>query len=219
MTFAFATAGAYSTAPSGFPHGVGDGIPPIQSPICGGSITPGQAVMLNTIQHPNSGHVANATYSWSATGGALTPPTTNNSVVWTSPNSTGPQSITLTYSQGGCPSTQAVCATTVGDPSCNFIYVSQSGSDAVNYTSGGGGPGNAFASISFALSEASTNGITHIKVANGNYSESQTIDLIDGVTIEGGYDIVSGIWTKRSNAHRYKSRQLVRNEFRISSMG
>lgn len=200
VTYAFVTAGAYSTAPGSFPNGVGDGIPPIQSPICGGSITPGQAVTLGTIQAPAAGHVANATYSWSASGGTLSTPTTNSSVVWTSPLTTGPQTITLTYTQGGCTSTQTVCATTVGDPSCNFIYVSQTGSDAVSYASGGGGPGNPFATISYAVSQANINSIGHIKVANGNYTENQTIDLIDSITIEGGYQIGTGVWTKNSNS-------------------
>lgn len=199
VTYAFVAAGAYSTAPGSFPNGVGDGIPPIQSPICGGSITPGQAVTLNTLQPPTAGHIANSTYSWSASGGTLSSPTTNSSIVWTSPLTTGPQTITLTYTQGGCTSTQTTCVTTVGDPSCNFVYVSQGGSDAVSYADGGGGPGNPFASISYAISQVGT-GIKHIKVANGNYFESQTIELKRDIIIEGGYKVVSGVWVKNSNS-------------------
>ena len=62
---------------------------------------------------------------------------------------------------------------------CNIIYVSPSGS----------GSGTQAAPTSFlnALTLVSP-GVDHIRMAQGTYNISSTIDLIGGVTIEGGFN-------------------------------
>jgi len=72
---------------------------------------------------------------------------------------------------------------------CNIIYVSPSGS----------GSGTQAAPTSFlnALTLVSP-GVDHIRMAQGTYNISSTIDLIGGVTIEGGYD--PSTWIKSNNS-------------------
>ena len=72
---------------------------------------------------------------------------------------------------------------------CNIIYVSATGS----------GSGTQAAPTSFlnALTLAAP-GVNHIRMAEGTYPISNTINLIGGVTIEGGFDPVT--WDKSNNA-------------------
>ncbi|QQS30900.1 MAG: hypothetical protein IPM47_08250 [Sphingobacteriales bacterium] len=195
VTYAFIASGPY-TNQSGWPFGTGDGAPAIQSPICGSTVSPGQVVTLNTLQPPSSGHVTNASYAWAVSGGSLSS-SSGSSVNWTLPSTNGNYSVSVTYNFSGCSSPYtAVCTTTVGDPACDFIYVATTGTDIV----GGGGPSNPFATLSFALSQAVANSISHIKVRNGNYTQSSILNLQSNIQIEGGFDVVSGVWTKSSNS-------------------
>lgn len=72
---------------------------------------------------------------------------------------------------------------------CNIIYVSASGS----------GSGTKAAPTSFlnALTIVAP-GQNHIRMAEGTYPISNTINLISGVTIEGGFDPIT--WEKSNNA-------------------
>jgi len=72
---------------------------------------------------------------------------------------------------------------------CNIIYVSPNGS----------GSGTQAAPTSFlnGLTLVSP-GVDHIRMASGTYDISNTIDLIGGVTIEGGFDPIT--WVKSNNA-------------------
>jgi gliding motility-associated-like protein len=199
VTYAFVSTGAYSNAIGGYPYGNGDLAPNIISPICGSTITPNQDVVLTTLQAPASGHIANSNYDWTSTNGVITG--TGNSIVWTSPSTSGTQTISLTYNQG-CPSPATVdCITDVGDPLCEFVYVcSTTGSDAVSYIMGGGGPSNPFQTIAFACDQAEINNIRHIKIKNGTYNESEIIEIPDNTILEGGYYISSGSWSKSSTS-------------------
>ena len=192
VTYAFVSTGAY---------GGGDPAPPIQSPICGGSVGASQAVTLGTLQPPTAGHVTNvSSYNWSATGGSPTSLSNASatSFSWTSPSTTGNQTISLTYNFG-CPNPATVtCVTTVQDPPCDAIYVSPSG---VNNTACGG-PGNPCLNLSGtngALAKVSGS-INHIKMLNGAYSETSIVDLQTGLIIEGGYYLSGTTWVKGSNS-------------------
>jgi hypothetical protein len=72
------------------------------------------------------------------------------------------------------------------------------GSDAVTYGNGGGGPNNPFATLSHAITQANLNSISHIKVANGNYTESSIITIPANLVIEGRYAVVGSEWVKQS---------------------
>ena len=72
---------------------------------------------------------------------------------------------------------------------CNIIYVSPNGS----------GSGTQAAPTSFLNGLALVSpGVDHIRMASGTYDISNTINLIGGVTIEGGFDAVT--WVKSNNA-------------------
>jgi len=72
---------------------------------------------------------------------------------------------------------------------CNIIYVSPNGS----------GSGTKAAPMSFtnALSSVAP-GVDHIRMAQGTYNISNAIDLIAGVTVEGGFN--PSTWVKSNNA-------------------
>lgn len=201
VTYAFVSTGAYSTAPLSYPFGTGDATPAIQSPICGAQIASSQLVTLNTIQSPTPGHVANASYSWSATDGSPTTGTAS-SLSWTSPVTLGPETISLTY-DFGCPGPATVtCATTVSDPSCAFIYVAPAASGGAN-TATAGGPSNPCLTLTGTnggLARAIATGSSHIKMLNGTYAETAIVDLVTDLTIEGGYSKTGSTWVKGSNS-------------------
>jgi gliding motility-associated-like protein len=72
---------------------------------------------------------------------------------------------------------------------CDIIYVSPNGS--------GSGTQAAPTSLLNGLTLV-VPGVDHIRMASGTYNISNTIDLIGGVTIEGGFDAVT--WVKSNNA-------------------
>lgn len=72
---------------------------------------------------------------------------------------------------------------------CNIIYVSATGS--------GSGTKAAPTSLLNAFAIA-TPGVDHIRMAKGTYPISSTINLIGGITIEGGFDPIT--WNKSNNA-------------------
>ena len=192
VTYAFVAAGAYTTAPGGFPYGTGDGAPAIISGVCGGTVLPSQSVTFNTLQSPNAGAVVNATgYAWSASGG--TPTTgTGSSFAWTAPATPGSYATSVTYNFGCSTPATVACAVTVGSPNCSFAYVAPGGSNTIT----SGGPNNPYATISYAISQLA--GRTHIKVASGTITETAIIDIPNAVIIEGGYSVSGGVWTKSS---------------------
>lgn len=72
---------------------------------------------------------------------------------------------------------------------CNIIYVSANGT--------GSGTQAAPISLLNGLTLVAP-GVDHIRMASGTYNISNTIDLIGGVTIEGGFDPIT--WEKSNNA-------------------
>ena len=171
-----------TTAPASVPYFSGDGPPAVQSGICGSTVLPGSAHTLNTLQPPNVDAVANLGspgYDWDATGGSFST-TTASSTVWTAPTTPGSYNITLEYIDacGAANVFAPTCVVEVGSPNCDFVYVSTTGSDVPT----AGGPTNPFGSISYALANRGTR--THLKVANGTYSESSIVELQTGVIIE-----------------------------------
>ena len=79
-----------------------------------------------------------------------------------------------------------------GPSVCNEIYVDNAtGNDS--YT---GSPYGPFKTIGAAIAAASSG--THIKVANGNYSQASPVNLKSDIIIEGGYTNTSGNWVKSS---------------------
>ncbi len=177
------------------PYGItGDPAPSIQSGICGSTVLPGSIHPLNTLQPPLPGAIANVTgYLWANTGGTLNASTGSN-VVWAAPVAPGSYSITVTY-QDNCPQPDAIsiCNVTVGSVNCDFAYVSTSGLDVIS----AGGPDNPYRSLTYALTQL--NGRTHIRVAEGTYTEG-IIELQDNIVIEGAFRVTGNIWSKRSDA-------------------
>ncbi len=184
-----------SNAPGGYPYGIGDNPPPIQSGICNSTVLPGTNHALGTLQPPIVDGINNITsYSWSATGGGLSS-TTGSSVSWTAPSTSGAYTITVQYLDGcGVPSSSS-CLVTVGAPDCDFVYVSPSGSDS---PAAGGGPTSPYATLSYALANRGVR--NHIKMKNGPYTEGNILELQSDVIIEGGYEETGGIWTKSSTS-------------------
>ncbi len=184
-----------TNAPGGYPYGVGDNAPPVQSGICNSTVLPGTSHSLGTLQPPTIDAVTNvSSYSWSTTGGSLSS-STGSSISWTAPTASGSYTITVQYIDGcGVPSSSS-CLVNVGAPDCDFVYVSQGG---VNSAAAGGGPSSPYATISYAL--ANRGARNHIKVSNGIYTESSVVNLQSDVIIEGGYTNASGIWTKSSTS-------------------
>jgi len=181
-----------SNAPGGFPvpHGTGDNPPPIQFSNCGGLVLPGSSHTVGTLQPPNIGAVNNVTgYSWAASGGSFTG--SGSSVTWTAPTALGTYNITVTYSTS-CGSFQSTCSVQVASPNCNYAYVSPSGVDA----SDKGGPDNPYATLAYAVSQLG--GRTHIRMATGNYTETQRVNIPNNVIIEGRYDAANG-WRKQND--------------------
>lgn len=176
------------------PYGVpGDLPPPIQSGICGSVVLPGSTHPMGALLPPAIGAVNGVNYQWTTTGGSFNN-TSNNSVVWTAPTTPGNYSITLTYLDA-CAQADAftTCVVDVGSPDCDFAYVATTGTDDVF----AGGPDNPYRTLDYALSQL--NGRTYIRMAGGTYNESNVINMIDNLTIEGGYQFAAGIWTKISN--------------------
>ena len=184
-----------TTAPIGFPYRNGDNAPAIQSSICGSTVLPGSNYSLSTLQPPAVDAMANNTaYTWSASGGSLST-TSGASVIWTSPTLAGTYNVTVVYNDA-CITADAssVCTITVGASSCDFIYVSPTGTDVV----GGGGPLNPYRTIAFAI--ANMSGKLHMKIKNGVYLESSILNIPANIIIEGGYNESGGVWTKSSNS-------------------
>ncbi|GIV33985.1 MAG: hypothetical protein KatS3mg031_1520 [Chitinophagales bacterium] len=184
-----------SNAPAGFPspHGTGDNPPPIQFSNCGGLVLPGSSHILGTLQPPAIGAVNQVTsYSWSASGGSFTG--TGSSVTWTAPTALGTYTITVTYNTS-CGSFQSTCNVEVASPHCNYAYVRPAANGGVD-ASDRGGPDNPYATLAYAISQLG--GRTHIRMATGNYTETQRVDIPSNVIIEGRYDAANG-WRKQND--------------------
>ena len=172
------------------PYGTGDNPPAIQFSNCGGLVLPGTSHIVGTLQPPAIGAVNNiSSYSWSASGGTFTG--SGSSVTWTAPTSLGLYTITVTYNTA-CGSFQSVCSVEVASPNCNYAYVSPTGVDATDR----GGPDNPYATLAYAVSQLG--GRTHIRMATGNYTETQRVNIPSNVIIEGRYDAANG-WRKISD--------------------
>ncbi|MEI6311032.1 MAG: T9SS type B sorting domain-containing protein [Bacteroidota bacterium] len=184
-----------TTAPVGFPYRNGDNAPAIQSSICGSTVLPGSTYALGTLQPPAVDAMANNTgYTWAASGGTLSA-FSGSSVNWTSPSTAGTYTVTVTYNDACIGAdASAVCTITVGATSCDFIYVSPTGTDVV----GGGGPLNPYRTIAFAL--ANMSGKLHMKIKNGVYNETSILNILANLIIEGGYTETGGVWNKSSNS-------------------
>ncbi len=81
-------------------------------------------------------------------------------------------------------------------PACDFIYVSDNGNDANS-----GSSNSPYKTINVAINSAIANSINHIKVSNGNYIETSILNIPAKTVIEGGYNVINGIWTKSSNSN------------------
>lgn len=175
--------------------GGGDNPPAIQSSICGQTVLPGSSHILNTLQPPSVGAVANLTgYSWTASGGSLSS-STGSSTTWTAPATQGVYSITVTYQNSTCGNYTSVCNVTVVQPACDFMYVSPTGLDIIS----NGGPDNPFATLSYAVTQALANGKTYIRMLKGNYTETSIVSMFDNLVIEGGYVLSGSNWIKSSS--------------------
>lgn len=189
---------------SGPPH---DAPPAIVSSICGGIVTPGSVITLNTRQPPSAGAVANLTgYSWSAVwNGTSTAAgsfsSAGSSAQWTAPSAAGPSgntliNITVTYNSACGNYTSPVCQVSLSASQCGFVYVSPATASTLPGVNspGCGGPSNPCATVGYAMTQLGSN--NYIRVREGPYTEPAIINLVDGVTIEGKYKVVNGVWTK-----------------------
>ena len=78
---------------------------------------------------------------------------------------------------------------TVLGQECDIIYVAPNGS--------GSGTKAGPTSIQNALDLVSSTGVNQIRMAQGTYPISDTLFLVSGVTIDGGYD--PSTWVKSNN--------------------
>ncbi|MEY3442096.1 MAG: hypothetical protein RLZZ519_377, partial [Bacteroidota bacterium] len=192
VTYAFPAAGAYSTAPGGYPFGTGDAAPAIVSGVCGATVLPGQTTTLNVLQEPLAGAAVNfSSISWTASGGSPTSGT-GTSFTWNAPLSAGSYTISVTYNYAGCVSSTVNCAVTVGSANCSFAYVATTGSDVTT----AGGPNNPYRTLAYALTQLG--GRNYIRMAAGTYNETSILNIPSNVTIEGGYSQGLGNWVKSS---------------------
>ena len=174
--------------------------PPINSSVCGGTITAGstQAFTIPTPSSSSSGGIAGATYEWtvSPSGPIISAPT--GSATNITFNDPGTYTIRLTALDNpdiGCTDGYSECTVTVNAPNCDFIYVSPTGGAS-------GGSSNSPVSLLTAIGLVSSTR-NHIRLASGTYTINSIIYLTaahNGVIFEGGYNNTSGIWTKRSNS-------------------
>ncbi|MBL0080808.1 MAG: hypothetical protein IPP53_17395 [Bacteroidetes bacterium] len=187
-----------TTAPGGFPYGTGDNAPAIISGVCGNTVLPGTVHILNTLQPPTVGAVANLTgYTWAVSGGGTLSATSGSSVTFTAPTTPATSTITLTYNDGcGAADATVACIIQTGSPPCDFVYVAPSGTDNINC----GGPDNPCRTLSGAQGAIikAIGSRNYIKMAVGTYTEPNIVNLSTDLIIEGRYTINSGIWTKAS---------------------
>lgn len=193
VTYAFNTSSPYSNV-SGYTYATGDAAPAIPSGVCGSTVLPGQVIILPVLLSPNAGAAVNYTsLTWSASAGSPTSGS-GTSFAWTAPTAAGNYNVNLTYNYGCSLPATVTCAVSVGSPDCNFAYVSASGSDVAT----GGGPNNPYATINYAVSQLGAR--RHIRVAGTITEPAGTfVNIPAGVTIEGGYTVSAGNWTKNIN--------------------
>ena len=169
---------------------------PIVSAVCGGVGLPGTTYDFSATVEPNPNAIIGASsYSWSvapSAGVVITTPTNDSTSITF--NNAGTYTVNLTYGDA-CAAADATssCIVTVGISSCDVIYVSQStGSDA------NAGLPNAPVQSLFRAMQLVASTRTIIRMTQGNYTESNVINLQSNVTIDGGYIISGSNWIKNS---------------------
>jgi len=169
---------------------------PIVSPVCGSVGLPGTTYAFSTTIEPNPGAIiGGTTYTWSVTppAGVVISSPTNDSTNITF-NNAGSYTVTLSYGDA-CPAADATstCIVTVGITSCDVIYVSQATGSDLN----AGLPTAPVQSL-FRAMQLVSGSRTIIRMTQGNYTESNIINMQSNVLIDGGY-VISGLnWIKNS---------------------
>ncbi len=181
----------------------GDLAPRILSGICGQSVAPGSSHTFSTLQPPAQGAVVNLTspfYQWAATGGTPTSGT-GATFNWTAPTALGNYVITLKY-KSACgdfdPQIPPVtCQVTVGTPPCtDYLYVSQTGTDAGNYQCSASNPCR---TVSYAINNV-LGARRYIRVSTGSFNEQSPVNMVTDLTIEGQYVVdANGVWAKTND--------------------
>lgn len=185
-----------SSTNTSIPYGTGNNPPPIQFALCGGKVLPNSTHILNTLQPPAVGAVNNIlSYAWSSTGGSIVQ--NGSSATWTAPAALGIYTITVTYtSNNSCGTFESICSVEVTSPDCGYAYVRPATNGGVD-SPDRGGPDNPYATLAYAISQLGS-GQTHIRMATGNYTETQRVNIPSNVIIEGRYDAANG-WRKISD--------------------
>jgi PKD repeat protein len=78
---------------------------------------------------------------------------------------------------------------------CEAVYVSTTGSDVNSGT-----PSNPVATLHQAMQISLTENRKLIRIEEGTYNFTTPVNIVDGVTVEGGYQQIGGNWLKSSNA-------------------
>ena len=165
--------------------------PPIVSAVCGATVTAGSTHAFSVPVPPNTGAIANATYTWSVSPAGPTisaPAAATTNITFPTP---GTYTITMTTNGGGCASGTSTCIVTVNAPNCDFIYVNSS------TTNTSGGSTNTPVTLEAALGMVSSSR-NHIRMASGTYTISSILNIPAGAIIEGGYTESGGNWIKQS---------------------
>jgi gliding motility-associated-like protein len=168
---------------------------PIVSAVCGGTGLPGTPYAFSATVEPNMNAIIGATsYSWSVTppAGVVISSATNDSTNITFP--VGIYTVNLTYGDG-CAAADATssCIVTIGISACDVIYVSQATGSDLN-----AGLPNAPVQSLFRAMQLVSGTRTIIRMTQGNYTETNIINLQSNVLIDGGYLISGSTWTKNS---------------------
>lgn len=174
---------------------VGVNASPIVSAACGASTFENTPTLFSATLAPDINAIGgNVTYQWSttpATAVIANPTSTSTNITFPT---AGIYTVTLTHINATCGNTISTCTVNVSTSSCNYIYVSSTGSDANTGTET-----SPKLTLQGALSLAGTTGLTHIRVASGIYNTSAVINLLSNVLIEGGFDNTTTPWTKNDN--------------------
>ncbi len=172
--------------------------PPIisSSITCGSAVIAGATITVSTPTPPSVGGVANATsYTWSVSPSAgvtiATPTATTTDITFPTTQTT--YTITLTVARTGCANATSTCTITVLKPTCNYIYVSPTGSDAA-----GGGPTDPFLTLEKAIAVAASPTL-HIRMERGIYPTiTNVLNMKTGLIIEGGFTRSGADWIKHA---------------------
>jgi hypothetical protein len=168
-----------STAPTAMTSSIGAGN------ACSGS----QSITLNWSGGSLGTGATYRVYSGSC-GGTLVGSTAGTSLAVTPAGNT-------TYfvrAEGDCNTTAcASVAVTTYQPACDFIYASTTGNDASNGTAE-----CPVRTLSRALQLVSGSR-NYIRMSNGAFTETGIVDLVTGVTVEGGYTVSGALWDKASS--------------------